>query len=855
METISNTIFEDYFLDNENYDELLTDKMAIKADWKVVLHNLLKIGPEKLAEKQADINWLLAENGVTYNVYNDPKGLNRPWNLNIVPFIIHQKEWKGVEKGIQQRAEILNLVLKDLYGKRELLKNGIIPPEVIYAHSGFLRACDQIQYKTSKQLLVYAADLARGPDGRMWVVNDRTQAPSGMGYALENRFSTSKISPELFTNINVTQPSNFFNDFNALLLDVASTNVESPMVVILTPGPHNETYFEHSYLSSFLGYPLVKGNDLVVRHGKVWLKSLKGLKQVDVILRRVDDTFMDPLELREDSYLGVAGLLEAVRLQNVTIVNPIGSGILENPALIPFMEDICNYFLNEDLILPQIASWWCGQEKERKHVLADLPSFVVKRIDRSNREHIYFCEFLDKKALEHLKNEILEHPYNFVAQEKISFSTAPNFVEKQLEPRKVLCRTFAIAKEDGYSVMPGGLVRVAQERKELFVSNQRGGTSKDFWVVNDTPQPNLQNYSWNKTNSSPSSDINDVPSSTAENLFWSGRYIGRSLVTARYLRVVLNEMVHLRFNDQKSVSESESESLKILFQSITKITSTFPGFIGKNEVEALKNPLKEIEAVILDETKIGSFAQSMQSFNASYYSLRNLWSRDMWRVFDGIKKHIKNLKKEETYSIHALTNFFDKIITRLIAFMALTEESILVRQGLLLYFIGLQIEISAMNIEKFRALLIVNYDEDLEYEILESLLNSHESLNIYRHSYNSYLSLENVVNLIILDKEYARSLTYRMHRLKKDIDKLPSTGGSTELTVCQEHINMIISKIERFDLAEMLHIDPESNMRKHLDDSLSELSDLLHMTSLSISDTYFNHSQTQKQLVNRNLTN
>lgn len=844
------SMIKEYFINKSKYDELLTSKMDIKSDWKVLLDNLLEIGPKKLATKQLDINWLLAENGVTYNVYKDPKGLNRPWNLNVVPFLIHQKEWDLVEKGIQQRSEILNLVLKDLYGKRELLKNGIIPPEVIYAHRGFLRACDQITYKASKQLLIHAVDLARGPDGRMWVVNDRTQAPSGMGYALENRFSISKVLPEMFHNINVKQPSAFFNDFNQLLLSLAPTNVEKPMVVILTPGPHNETYFEHSYLSSFLGYPLVKGNDLVVRHGKVWLKSLKGLKQVDVILRRVDDIYMDPLELKEDSYLGIAGLLEVVRLQNVAIVNPIGNGILENPALNPFMENICKFFLNEELILPQIASWWCGQEKERKHVLSNLQTYVVKRIDRSQRESIYFCEFLNKEELKKLTNEILDNPTNFVAQEKISFSTAPNFVNEQLEPRKILCRTFSIAKKDGYSVMPGGLVRVAAEREELFVSNQRGGTSKDLWIVSDKSQKYLQNYSWNKTISSQASDINDVPSNTAENLFWSGRYLGRTLITARYLRMVLNQMIHVQYhNDRKS----ESESLKILFQSITSITSTFPGFLGDNEDEVLKHPLKEIKEVILDANKIGSFAQTLQSFNNSYYSLRNLWSRDMWRVFDGMQKQLKKINEEENYTVFSLATFFDKMITRLIAFMALTEESVLVSHGLLLYFIGLQIEQASMAIEKFRSLLIVNYSEELEYQILESLLNSHESLNIYRYSYNSYLSVENVIKLLVLDTEYNRSLTYQIHRIKKDISKLPNS--SSEINLCQENIADVILKIESLNLQEMLIVDKNSNMRKNLDELLSDLSDLLHITSLSISDTYFNHSQQQKQLINTNITN
>ena len=391
MTVNTNILFQNYFSDVKNYDEVVNSNMIINFHWDNLLENLTHIGIHQLKLKQNEVNWLMAENGVTYNVYNDPKGLNRPWNLNIVPFLIHENEWTNIEKGIRQRAELLNLVLKDIYGKRELISNGIVPHEVIFAHQGFLRQCDQIQYKTSKHLLIYSADLARGPDGRMWVVNDRTQAPSGMGYALENRYSISRVIPDLFKNVNVKQAAGFFYDFNQMLVESAPQNQHDPNIIILTPGPHNETYFEHAYLSNYLGYPLVHGNDLVVRNKKVYIKSLKGLKQVDVIVRRVDDAYMDPLELREDSYLGVVGLLDVVREQNVTVVNPIGSGILENSGLIPFMNHICRYFLNEDLILPQIASWWCGQEKERNYVLNNLTQLVVKRIDRSNRESIYFA--------------------------------------------------------------------------------------------------------------------------------------------------------------------------------------------------------------------------------------------------------------------------------------------------------------------------------------------------------------------------------------------------------------------------------------------------------------------------------
>ena len=848
MTVDSNILFQNYFSDKKNYDEVLNANMIINSNWETLLGNINQIGLKELTNKQNEVNWLMAENGVTYNVYNDPKGLHRPWDLNVVPFLIHENEWKLIEKGIKQRSEILNLILKDIYGERQLIKKGIIPHEVVFAHRGFLRQCDQIQYKTSKHLLIHSADLSRGPDGRMWVVNDRTQAPSGMGYALENRYSMNRIVPGIFKNINVKQPNSFFYNFNQMLIASAPQNKDNPNIVILTPGPLNETYFEHAYMSSFLGYPLVNGNDLVVRNGKVWMKTLKELKQVDVILRRVDDVYMDPLELREDSYLGVAGLLDVVRSQNVTIVNPIGSGILENSGLIPFMNAISKYFLNEELILPQIASWWCGQEKERNYVLSNLPNFVVKRIDRSNRESLFFCEFLTAAQLDRLKREILSNPYRFVAQERISFSTAPDFVNGQLEPRKVMCRTFSIAKKDSYSVMPGGLVRVAPERENLHVSNQRGGVSKDFWIITDEPQTNIQHYAWDTSCKISISNINDLPSNTAENLYWSGRYLGRALVTARFIRMVLNEMNDVHYSAKKT----ESENLQYLYQSLTNITFTYPGFIGEGKEETLQNPLTEIRSLMMDEKRWGSFAQTLQSFSNSYYSLRNLWSKDMWRVFDSIQKLWRRFKEDNNYSISELTKLLDRVVTRLIAFMGLIEESILVDQGLLLYFIGLQTEQAIMNVAKCRSLLVFNLEEHLQYEVLESLLTSHESLNIYRYSYRSYLSLENVINLIILDKEYPKSLTYQLKRIQKDIDRLPHSKADGNHSECQKIIHEANSKINDLTVDFLTELNKDQSLRENLDASLSELSDLLHNLSLAISDTYFNHSYQQTQLVNQN---
>jgi uncharacterized circularly permuted ATP-grasp superfamily protein/uncharacterized alpha-E superfamily protein len=848
MPVISTAWLNNYFTDYK-YDEMFTPEMEVKSHWKKLFNSLNDLGQEGLKMRQKDIDWLLGENGVTYNVYNDPKGLHRPWNLNVVPFILHESEWKVVEKGLKQRAELLNLVLKDVYGERKLIKDGIVPHEVIYGHRGFLRQCSGIKYTNDRILSMYAADISRGSDGRLWVVNDRTEAPSGMGYASENRSTTSRILPEMFAKMNVKRLSNFFQEFNQMLVDASPENKENPNIVILTPGSHNETYFEHAYLASFLGFPLVQGNDLVVRDGFLWMKSLQGLKQVDVVLRRVDDVYVDPLELREDSHLGVAGLLDVVRRNNVAIINPVGSGVIENPGLIPFMPAIAKYFLKEELVIPQIASWWCGQEKERNYVLNNLPNLVIKRIDRTNRESIHFGEFLNPEQIKKLKAEINDRPYRFVAQEKINFSTAPNLANGKFEPRNMVARAFSIATKDGYSVMPGGLVRVAPDRDTLRVSNQRGGTSKDFWILEDKPSEETKTQYWHPKASVSASGLNDLPSLTAENLYWAGRYVGRTLVNARFLRMVLRQMALMQNNTKKP----DSVKLQVLFKAVTELTGTYPGFVKKDSKGkyAMDNPYEEILSVILDKNRVGSLAHTINMFSNSYYSIRNLWSSDMWRVFENIQKTWRNFEEDTDRSINKMIKVLNQLITRLIAFMGLIEESIMVQQGLLLYFIGLQLEQSTLTITKCRSLLSLKYEEQVEYELLEYLLTSQESLNIYRYSYRSYIQIDHVLDLIMLDLEYPRSLTFMLSRIQKDIAKLPHSKSINHLTDYQKFVFEAFSKLRLANSKQLNKTIPGENeiLRRNLDTLLEELSDLLFKTSQSISTTYFDHTYKQNQLV------
>lgn len=846
MPTTKTSWFNNYDTQKGN-DEMYSLNNGMKPYWNKLLSEFDTLGVTGLTARQKDIDWLLSENGVTYNVYNDPKGLHRPWNLNVVPFMLHQDEWTKVEAGLKQRAELLNLVLKDVYGERKLIKNGIVPYEVIYGHRGFLRQCSGMELKLEQYLSIYAADLCRGTDGRLWVVNDRTEAPSGMGYALENRSTTSRILSDMYAEMKVKRLSGFFQEFNQMLIDAAPGKKENPTIVILTPGSHNETYFEHAYMASFLGYPLVQGNDLVVRDGFLWMKSLQGLKQIDVVLRRVDDAFTDPLELREDSHLGVAGLLDVVRRKNVAVINPIGSGVIENPGLIPFMPAIAKYFLKEELKLPQIASWWCGQEKERNYVLEHISELVIKRIDRTNRESIYFCEQMSAKELEELKKVILERPYRFVAQERINFSTAPNLSKDKLEPRNVVARSFCIASKGEYSVMPGGLVRVAPDGETVRVSNQRGGTSKDFWILDDAEIKEDKNRHWQKKSSIAISGLDDLPSLTAENLYWAGRYVGRTLVNARFLRTVMRQMAIVQNRDEKP----DSEKLKVLFKAVTQLTGTYPGFVEKDKDGklAMDNPYEEMLSVILDKNRIGSLAHTISMFSNSYYSIRNLWSSDMWRVFENIQKLWNALVDGKDHSINKILKVLNQLITRLIAFMGLIEESIMVQQGLLLYFIGLQLEQSSLNITKCRALLTIKYDEQVEYDLLEYLLTSHESLNIYRYSYRSHIELAHVLDLVVLDLDYARSLTFMINRIQKDIARLPHSKHDHQLNNYQKYVFEAFSKLRLAESSKLAMTKSETDFkREDLDTLLEELTDLLYKASQSISNTYFNHTDKQTQL-------
>jgi uncharacterized circularly permuted ATP-grasp superfamily protein len=482
------------------YDEMLTAEGRVREHWAHAGHVIGNLGLDELLYRRSEARRLLDDDGVTYNVYgqDDPSDAPAPsvapWALDPVPVLLASDEWADVEIGVIQRAELFNLVLTDLYGPRQLLRRGLLPAELVLGHSGFLRQCDQIRVPGSQQLFSIAVDLGRDPSGRSTVLADRTQAPSGAGYALENRVVVSRVFPSLYRDSQVHRLAPFFRTLRASLQGVAPPGADDPRIVLLSPGPWSETAFEHAYLASHLGYPLVEGADLTVRDGRVWMRSLRRLERVDVILRRTDAWFCDPLELRPDSKLGVPGLIEAARLGAVSIVNTLGSGVLENPGLLPYLPRLAQHLLGEPLLLPSVPTWWCGEEESRRHVLAHLDRLVIKPIARRAGPTAVFPWELSHERQDELRLRIEARPADWVGQETVELASVPTLTPTGLEARQTVLRAFAVARQDSYAAMPGGLTRVAgaggaaEGAPSARISNQAGAISKDTWVLASEPE-------------------------------------------------------------------------------------------------------------------------------------------------------------------------------------------------------------------------------------------------------------------------------------------------------------------------------------------------------------------------------
>lgn len=850
--SFSRSISQSYETRLEGYDEMYAGGGRLLPHWQALMQELELLGREGLERRHQEAQRLLRENGVTFNLYDDLGGAARPWQFDPIPLFISAEEWTVIEAGLVQRAELLNLVLKDIYGPQKLLKEGLLPPELVFSHAGFQRSCVGFKFSGDRPLVLSSSNLARGPDGRMWVIDDRSQSPSGAGYALENRMVMTRIAPALFRDCHVRRLAGFFQPFHDQLVRLAPQNREDPHIVVLTPGPYSPSYFEHAYLANYLGYTLVQGDDLSVRDGRVWLKSLEGLHQVDVILRRVDDAYCDPLELRADSRLGVTGLLQSARLGHVAIANPVGSSVLENPGLLAFLPGISRYFLNEDLKLPSVATWWCGQENERAFVLENLDKLVIKPIHRKHGSRVIFGAQLTLDEQAELRQRISSKPYLYAGQEMVSFSTAPSLVDGYVEPRHAVLRSFLVAGENGYTAMPGGLTRIAPQAGELIVSNRAGGLSKDAWVLSHAPVEYVSLWRQPKGDKALPFRTEPLPSRAADNLFWAGRYVERAEGSARLLRAIFLLRRELRDANGSNNGHVPTAHLYSLLRALTHVTGTYPGFVDEEAEKRLGNPQSELHSLLHDAHRSGSVTATLQGFGRVAMTVRDHWPAEIWRIIDTIQQDWVEGENEAEDSPapgnSRMQDRLDHLIMQLVAFSGLAAESMTREAGWLMLDIGRRLERALGLISLLRATLVPSMDNATKCQLMETVLVVCDSLNTFRRRYHSYMHLPTVLELVLMDRHHPRSLAYQLDCLQQHVAKLPRTQVTHRLGGDERSILEAYTQLRLADAAELSRIGEGEGYCKGLDELLAAQGESLWRLSDVITGTYFSHSQPPQQL-------
>ncbi len=683
------------------FDEMQERPGAPRGHWQKMLAALGQLGMEGLTRRWQEARQLIRENGVTYNVHGDPRGLDRPWHLDPIPLLISPSEGAFLEAGLIQRAQLLERILADVYGPRDLLARGLLPVELVYGNPAYLRPGHGLPAPGNRYLHFYAADLARGPNGLFWVLGDHTQAPSGAGYALENRIVLSRMLPEVFRDCQVHRLALFFRSFRQTMRDIAPHNRDNPRIVLLTPGPQGETYFEHAFLARYLGYTLVEGGDLTVRDNRVYQKLLGGLQAVDVIFRRLDDDACDPLELRGDSFLGVPGLVQAVQAGNVAVANPLGSGWMESPALLPYLPELCRHLLGEELKIPSAATWWCGEARCREHVLANLQQMVIKSAFASSRFDPFFPDRLAIAQREELAMTIRSRPQDYVGQEQVNLSTAPVLVEHRLQPRHLVMRAYVTATGDTFAVMPGGLTRVTASTETLVVSMQQGGGSKDTWVLASGPVSTFSLLSSPDQTVELTRGGGDLPSRAADNLFWLGRYVERAEGTVRLLRGIL-----VRLTEKPGLADVPE--LPRLLRALSDQTQSFSGL--KSADIRLAAPVEELRTFLFDADRPGSLAATLAALDGVAGMVRDRISMDMWRILSSLyladPNEGRGTRGEGRDTLSDVLDLLNRTVLTLAAFGGLAADSMTRGHGWRFLDMGRRLERAANLLGLLKSTLV-----------------------------------------------------------------------------------------------------------------------------------------------------
>ncbi len=763
------------------FDEMVDRDGRVRAHWQPLLAMLARLGPQELTRRFAAADRHLHDSGVFYRVYEDASGAERPWPLSHVPLLINGSEWQTLKAGLIQRAELLEAVLADAYGPANLVRDGKLPAVLIAGNPEFLRPLVGVAPGGGAHLRFYAVDVGRSPDGNWWVLRDRTQAPSGSGYALENRLALSRALPDIYRALKVERLAPFFQAFQAELS--ALNRHDEARVCVLTPGPMNETYFEHAYLARYLGFLLVEGEDLTVREDGVFIRTVSGLRRAEVFLRRLDADFADPLELNVRSRLGVPGLVQAVRDGTVVIANALGSGLVEARALLSFLPALAPALLGRTLALPNVATWWLGQARAREEIVDRLDEMVIAsaflgELPGHGERREVLGATLEPHERARIVEQIARRGMDLVAKEAVALSTTPIWRNGRLEPRPFTLRLFLARTADGWRVMPGGFVRIANNIDARAVSLQRGGSAGDAWVLSEMPVA--------ETTLLPTPDrititrfTGPLPSRAAANLFWVARYVERAEATLRLIRALVNR-----------VGDSDEAATRVVGQ----ICSLLGAWDAVPTDLPYLRPVLVAFAGLQSRELDGALPYLVGAAQTAASVIRDRFSPDAWRALTDLSELIDAAIDPPTESaIFERTNGALRIIA---SFSGLAQENMSQLAGWRFLELGRRIERAVATCRFVRQFAFGNLDGALDL-----LLELADSQITYRLRYVMVAAAAPVIDLVVLDPNNPRSVAYQLARIEAHLAALPQRSGGGRLSPPEQIATALVAQIRTADAA------------------------------------------------------
>ncbi len=811
-----------------SFSEAFSAPQTPRDHWQSVLSSIGQMGPDEWNQQQAQMKRMRHEHGASFNPFDDPDGRQAPWELDMIPLPIPIGDWEMVEKGLAQRAVLLNMILQDLYGPRRLMKTHHLAPEMVFPNPLFLRTVHGMAHLDRPFLTYYAADLYRTPEGRWCVLSDYGRNPLGLGYALENRIILSRVFSHLYHQNRILRLAPFFSGFHEMMAGSALTHRDDPTIVILSPGPASPFYFEHAFLSRYLSYPLVEGQDLTVRNGSVYLKKLGGLDPVDVILRCIDDGVCDPLTSRSDKVIGVAGLTQALRERRVAVINPIGSGFVDTPALQTMLPGLCRHLLNEELILPSSRGWWCGDAQSLAHVLDHLESLIVRPALNTGREHIVDGRLLSTDDADRIRRKIRECPYAYMGIDPFLPSTVPARVNQEVIPQHAVLRPFLCADDEGgYAVMPGALVRTSAHAGSLLASGARHQGSKDLWVLSDRPvapfslMRDLRSIvEFNRGS--------DLPSRVADNLLWLGRYLERAEGLVRLIRSLLR-----RFSLETGWSEMKETPFLL---DILKQNGVIDGERLPDDGPVGDSQLKEVLlSVIFQKDRPETIPHQLTQIQNAARNVRDRLSPDSWHILSRLDRHFLRSDGFSGKPISQTLELLDDTLFTLSAFSGLAMESITRGLGWRFMDMGRRIERGLNQVHIIRSSMPMACYEP--HSILEALLEVADSLMTYRARYRATLQLAPVLDLLIVDESNPKALGFQIKMLADHVEHLPR-GNVRRYSAPEDRIALrMLTAVRLADLTQ-LSCGPDPTTRHEITALLEELEDGLQSFAQYITSSY-----------------